>query len=321
MPSALPPDSTVRVGIHSGQQHSDFTAYEHLWRRADELGLDWASAFDHFLPILSDPTGPCFEGLTLVAAMAARTRSIRCGILVVGNTYRHPAVLANAAATIDHVSGGRLELGLGAGWFELEHDQYGIPFPSIGERLARLGEAASILKSLWTTEETTFAGRYYTLEKARCEPKPVQRPHPPLWIGGTGERVLLRIAAESADGWNTFVLPEEEYQRKLDALAMHCADLGRDPGEIRKSLIFRVVLGEDETEADERFRERAAALRLDPAELHAQGFEAQTPEQCAELFGRYKRLGVRDFLVMARPPADERTMELLVQRVAPALRA
>jgi F420-dependent oxidoreductase-like protein len=321
VPSALLPESTVRVGIHSGQQHSDYARYEHLWRRADELGLDWASAFDHFVPILSDPAGPCFEGLTLLSAMAARTQRIRCGILVVGNTYRHPAVLANAAATIDHVSGGRLELGLGAGWFELEHDQYGIPFPSIGERLARLGEAARIVKSLWTEEETTFQGRYYTLDKARCEPKPAQRPHPPLWIGGTGERVLLRIAAESADGWNTFVLPEDEYRQKLAALARHCAELGRDPSEIRKSLIFRVVLGENEAEAEQCFRERAMSLGLDPDELRAQGFEPLTPEQCAELFGRYQRLGVRDFLVMARPPADERTMELLVQRVAPALRA
>jgi F420-dependent oxidoreductase-like protein len=318
--AALPPESAIRVGIHSGPQHTDLAGYERLWALAEELGLDWASVFDHFLPIFASPEGPCFEGPTLLAALAARTSRIRCGILVCGNTYRHPAVLANIATTIDHVSNGRLELGLGAGWFQLEHEQYGIPFPPIGERLRRLREAARIVRSLWTEEETTFEGRYYTLRAARCEPKPVQRPHPALWIGGTGERVLLRIAAESADGWNTFLMPEDEYRRKLDALAGHCADVGRDPDEIRKSLVVVTVLAADEARLDERVRERAAELGVDAAELRASGLRAWTAEQCVEHLTPFVRLGVRDFLLQARPPADEESLELLARGVAPALR-
>jgi F420-dependent oxidoreductase-like protein len=219
----------LRFGVQAFQQDISLDGYVALWRRAEELGLEWASVYDHFLPVFAEPTGPCFEGPTLLAAVASRTQSIRCGVLVAGNTYRHPAVLANVAATLDHVSHGRLELGLGAGWFELEHAQYGIPFPPVGERLARLREAARMLRSLWTEEETTFDGRYYRLARARCEPKPVQRPHPPLWIGGTGERVLLRIVAECADGWNSLPVPVEDYERLGRALARHCAELGRDP--------------------------------------------------------------------------------------------
>src|SRR3954464_12677664 len=166
-------EGRLRFGIHSGQQHTTFEEYLALWRFAEEVELDWASVFDHFLPIQSDPTGPCFEGLTLLAAMAAHTTRVRCGIIVTGVTYRHPAVLANMAATIDHVSGGRLDLGLGAAWYELEHSEYGIPFPPIGERMDMLDEACRVVKSLWTQERTTFEGRHYQLRDARCEPKPV----------------------------------------------------------------------------------------------------------------------------------------------------
>ena len=155
---ALFPDQ-LRFGIHAGQQYTDFPSYLELWRTAEELGLDWASVFDHFMPIQADPTGPCFEGMTLLAAMAAHTERLRIGVIVTGVTYRSPAVLAKEAVTIDHVSGGRLEMGIGGAWYELEHDQYGIPFPPIGKRLAMMGEAAVIMKSLWTEERTTFDGQ------------------------------------------------------------------------------------------------------------------------------------------------------------------
>src|ERR1700750_3001354 len=146
----------LRFGIHAGQQHATFDEYLALWRLAEDAGLDWASGFDHSLPIQSDPTGPCFEGFTLLAAMAAHTERLRCGVIVLRVTYRHPAVLAKMAATIDHVSGGRLELGIGAAWYELEPEQYGIPFPRIGVRMDMLDEAAHVLRGLWTNERTTF---------------------------------------------------------------------------------------------------------------------------------------------------------------------
>src|SRR4051794_19412403 len=128
----------LRFGVHSGPQNTTAEDYLGLWRRAEDLGYDRVSAFDHFMPIFSDPTGPCFEGPTMLAAAAAQTSRVRCGIVVLGVTYRHPAVVANIAATIDHISGGRVEFGMGAAWFELEHDQYGIRFPRIGERMDML---------------------------------------------------------------------------------------------------------------------------------------------------------------------------------------
>jgi F420-dependent oxidoreductase-like protein len=312
-------DVSLRFGVHSGQQHTDFAGYLELWRAAEELGFDWASVFDHFLPIQSDPTGPCFEGMTLLAAMAAHTTRIRCGMIVIGVTYRHPAVLANQAATIDHISGGRLELGLGAAWYELEHEQYGIPFPRIGVRMDMLDEACRICRGLWTQETTTFEGRHWQLKEAWCEPKPLQSPLP-LWIGGSGEKRTLRIVAEHANGWNTFLMDDDDaYRHKLGVLAGHCADVGRDPAEIRKQLVFRAILGADEREAEERLRERSAAAGVEPEQLR-EGMLVGTPEQCAERLAPLATLGVEDFLLLARPPADLRTMELVAKQVAPALR-
>jgi len=312
-------EGQIRFGIHSGPQNTTFADYFDLWRTAEELGFDWASVFDHFIPMGPDPEGPCFEGLTLLSAMAAHTSRIRCGILVVGNTYRNPALLAKIAATIDHVSGGRLELGIGAGWYELEHNEYGIPFHTVGRRIRMLGETARILKSLWTEHKTTFKGRYYALTDATCEPKPVQKPHIPLWVGGAGEQLTLRVVAESADGWNTFFAPLDAYKHKLDVLAAHCRDVGRHPGEIRKSLVIQALVGETEAEVEEAAR-RQGGGNADLAALRQRSLVG-TPEQCVEQLLEYARLGVGDFIIGARPPANRRTLELIAKRVAPVVKA
>jgi alkanesulfonate monooxygenase SsuD/methylene tetrahydromethanopterin reductase-like flavin-dependent oxidoreductase (luciferase family) len=236
---------------------------------------------------------------------------------VLGVTYRHPAVLAKMAATIDHVSGGRLELGIGAAWYELEHEQYGIPFPRIGVRMDMLDEAAHVLRGLWTNERTTFAGKHFQLRDAMAEPKPLQE-HLPLWVGGSGERRTLRIVAEHADGWNAFLAPPDEYRHKLDVLARHCADVGRDPDDIRKQVVARAILGETEAEAQDRLRE----IFGDRAEEQvSQGLYVGTPGPLVERFEEARKLGVGDFLVLARPPMDRRTLELFARDVAGALRA
>jgi F420-dependent oxidoreductase-like protein len=317
--SAIFPDH-LRFGIHAGQQYTDFPSYLELWKTAEELGLDWASVFDHFMPIQADPTGPCFEGVSLLAAMAAHTERLRCGIIVTGVTYRSPAVLANMAVTIDHISGGRLEFGIGGAWYELEHNQYGIPFPPIGERLAMMGEAAVILKSLWSEPRTTFSGRYYQLKDAMCEPKPLQQPRIPLWIGGSGERVTLRHVAAQADGWNTFLMPVEEFDHKLDVLDRHCRDVGRDRSDIRIQLVLQAVLGADEREAAEQLRARADALGMS-ADVLADRVLAMTPAQLVEHLRPFIERGAGDFLLLARPPMDRRTLELFAGEVAGALRA
>jgi F420-dependent oxidoreductase-like protein len=307
----------IRFGIHSGPQNTSYEDYRDLWLRAEELGYDWVSDFDHFYPIFSDPTGPQFEGLTLLSAMAAQTSRLRSAVLVLGVTYRHPAVVAKMAATIDHVSGGRLELGMGAAWFELEHEQYGIPFPRIGVRMDMLDEACRIMRSLWTQETTTFEGKHFQLKDARLEPKPVQE-HLPLVIGGSGERRTLRIVAEHGDIWNTFYGDLDHYRHLLDVLAGHCADVGRDPADVRKSLTFRAVLDEDEQEA----RERAAALYGDPPPERLQKMMiVGTPDQAVELLRPYAHLGAGDFLLGQLAPIDPQTIELVAESVAPALKA
>ena len=309
--------SDIRVGVHAGPQNTSFDEYRDLWVRCEELGYDWISDFDHFLPIVGDPTGRQFEGTTLLSAMAAHTNRVRCAMLVLGVTYRHPAVVANIAATIDHVSGGRLEMGMGAAWFELEHRQYGIPFPRIGVRMDMLDEACRILRSLWTQETTTFEGKHYRLKDARMEPKPVQE-HLPLVIGGSGERRTLRIVAEHGDIWNTFYGDLDEYRHLLDVLTQHCSDVGRDPADVRKSLTFRAVLDEDEQEAHERARE----LYGDPLPERLQKMMiVGTPEQCVGRLGEYAHLGVGDFLLGALPPIDRRTIELVADTVAPAVKS
>src|ERR1700744_5459187 len=176
-----------RFGIHAGQQYTEFADFLEVVQTVEALGPDWASVFDHFMPIQTDPTGPCFEGLTLLSAMAAQTTRLRCGIIVLGVTYRHPAVLANMATTIDHVSGGRLELGIGAAWYELEHGQYGIPFPRIGVPVDMLDESCQVVRARGRERRANFAGRHFTLTEAMSEPKPLQE-RVPLWIGGSGER-------------------------------------------------------------------------------------------------------------------------------------
>jgi F420-dependent oxidoreductase-like protein len=227
----------VRFGIKTAPQHTTYEAIVRVWQEADETPvMEHAWVFDHFMPLGNDPTGPCLEGWTLLAALAALTRRLRVGVMVTGNTYRHPAVLANMAATVDILSHGRLDFGIGAGWNELEHTAYGIPLYAPGERLARLAEACEVIRRLWTQTVSDFDGRYYQLTGARCEPKPVQRPHPPFVIGGSGERKTLRITAEYADIWNFVGGPVDLFRHKNAVLDSHCAEVGRDPASIARSV-------------------------------------------------------------------------------------
>jgi len=211
-----------------------------IWGIADDSGFDHCWNMDHFASLGGDDTLDIFEAWTLLAGMAARTTRTRVGCSVTGNTYRHPAVLAKAAVTVDHLSGGRLEFGIGAGWAENEHTMLGLPFGTARERADRLEEALPIIRSLWTQPRTTFTGKHYQLAEAVAEPKPVQTPHPPIWIGGVGRRRTLRMAAEHAAVWNAPGGSPEEVAELSAVLDGHCADVGRDPAEIRRSVQLRV---------------------------------------------------------------------------------
>ena len=304
----------IRFGIHAGPQLATYEQLSEMWKRAEELDFDWVSVFDHFMPIFGDPEAGCFEGVTMMAALAAVTSKIRVGMLVTGVTYRHPAVAANMAATIDHISGGRAEYGVGAAWFEKEHDQYGIPFPRIGVRMDMLDEACRVLRGLWTQERFSFHGEHYDLTDARMEPKPLQA-RLPLIIGGEGERRTLRIVAEHADVWNTGMDEVEIFRHKLGVLARHCEDVGRDPAEIRKSLTLRAVLAEDEAALKERRRELTGKLPIEEEK-----FSFVTPEQLVERMRPFAELGAGDVLLAAYAPYDWRSLELVAREVAPALR-
>jgi F420-dependent oxidoreductase-like protein len=275
------------LGIKLSPQNCAIGDLRSVWRIADEAGFDHLWAFDHFNPIFSDVAGDVFEGMTLLAAMAEATSRVRIGLMVAGNTYRHPGVLAKMATTIDHLSGGRLEFGLGASAAAAEHAVLGIPFYTAGERIRRLAEALTVCRKLWTEERASFDGRYYTLTDAVSNPKPLQRPHPPIWIGGAGEKLTLRVVAEHADVWNV-IGSVEEVVRKASVLDQHCADVGRDPAAIKRSV----------------------QPRFDPAE----------PAAMVDLLHAYIEAGFTENIVYV-PPGDEpvRAAEIAAERVLPAI--
>ncbi len=217
-------------------------------KHAEATGWDGVWIADHFMPNTEDRKGPTQECLTVLAAIAASVPRVRLGTLVVGNTYRNPAVLAKQAAQVDVISGGRLILGMGAGWQENEHDAYDIPFYTVGGRLRRLEESIQVLRSLFDNDRTNFEGRYYNLKDAPLDPKPVQTKLPML-VGGGGEKKTMRIAAQYADEWNTWGRPST-LARKSAVLEQHLEDLKRDPSTIKRSTQALVLITEDQAEID-----------------------------------------------------------------------
>ena len=205
-----------------------YAELEQFWRAADDLGFEAVWNYDHFYGLV-DNTKPTHEGWTTLAAMAVVIRTARVGCMVTGVTYRNPAILAKMAVTVDHISGGRLDFGIGAGWHEDEHRGYGIEFPSAGTRVAMLDEALTVIRRLWTEESVSFEGRFYTLQDALCEPKPIQRPHPPIVVGGSKSK-MLRVIARHADEWN---MPShqgpQEWGEASARLTEACAEVGRTP--------------------------------------------------------------------------------------------
>ena len=279
-------------------------------RHAESTGWDGLWFADHFMPNQADTSGPTAEVWTTVTALAALVPRVRVGTLVCGNTYRHPAVLAKMAAGADIISGGRIVCGLGAGWQENEHTAYGIPFFTTGERLRRLDEACQIVKGLFNNDRTTFEGRYYQVQDAPLEPKPVQHPLP-LLIGGGGEKVTLRIAARYADEWNTWGTPET-LRQKIAILNEHCAAIGRDPTTIKHSAQALLYLGDDQATLDAA----RAAARMPVIAGNVEAVRRTVQE--------YVDAGVDELIVPDRPlGGGERgraVMDRIITEIAPAFR-
>ena len=247
----------MRFGIKTAPQHTSWGDMLDVWRVADEVELfETAWNFDHFYPLQGDKNGPCLEAWVTLSALAQATSRIRIGCMVNGVPYRHPALVANMAASLDIVSGGRLELGLGAGWNEQETKAYGIDLLPMGQRMDRFEEAVEVIDSLLVHEITTFQGKYFQLEQARCEPKGPQQPRPHIVIGGGGEKRTLRIAARFAQHWNLPFATPEVFHKKNEILLAHCEAVGRDSSLIMRSVQIESTADQDPAE----FADSAAAL-------------------------------------------------------------
>jgi F420-dependent oxidoreductase-like protein len=226
----------MRFAIKTAPEKTTWPELLAMWRAADDIELfESAWSFDHFEPVYGARSEPCLEGWTTLAALAQATERIRVGLLVTGTPYRHPAVLANMAAAVDIVSGGRLELGLGAGWNTTEADAYGIDLLPVRQRMDRFDEACDVIVGLLSQPEFSYQGEHFRIDGGHCEPKPLQQPHPPICIGGSGEKRTLRTVARLAQHWNYLGGPVEEFVRLRGVIEQHCADLGRKPSEIMTS--------------------------------------------------------------------------------------
>ncbi len=231
----------MKFDVKTRPEHITWTAMRDIWLAADDIEIfNAAWNWDHFYPLTGDFDGPNLEAWTTLAALAEATTRIRIGVQVTGMIYRHPAVLANMAATVDIISEGRLELGIGAGWNEMETTAYGIELPPLKKRFDQFDEGTQILIGLLRDDHTDFAGEHFTITNARNEPKPVQRPHPPIVIGGSGPKRTLLATAKWAQQWNAITPSPEAWLASKAILLEHCAAVGRDPAEIECSVNVQV---------------------------------------------------------------------------------
>lgn len=307
----------MHFGVHAGLQNTSTAELQALWRRIEDHGFEWISVWDHFYA--ADTTvrgdGPlrsgyhCLEALTTHTALALSTERVLCGSLVYCAGYRHPAVYANAMATLDQLSGGRTVLGLGAGWHQGEYDAYGIPFPSIGERMRILEESVQCVRLLLDEEVADFDGDHFRLTDAHCEPKPVQAKLP-IWVGGGGEKVTLRITAQHADGWNLPFVTPDVFRHKNAVLDRHCDAVGRDGAEIVRTVNLALA-----------WREEDLVTQFGTAA----GYIASTAlkgstQEVIDRLGEYRDAGAEWAIIALRAPFDTEGLDRFATEVLPALR-
>jgi F420-dependent oxidoreductase-like protein len=296
---------------------------------SEALDFDSVWIWDHFFwEGYRDPEAEQISGAlectTTMSALAASTKRIRIGSLVMCNSYRDPSLTAKIVATIDVISKGRVEFGIGAGWKENEYLAYGYAFPKPAVRIAQLREAVTIIKKMWTEERPSFKGKYYEIEEALCEPKPVQKPHPPIWIGGGGEKLTLRVVAELADGCNWYGTPEE-YAHKLGVLKEHCAEVDREFDDIKKSWtgdLFLVPTGSGVKSNVQEYL--ASRQRYITGSTHARDYDGYlrrnivgTPDECCHKIAEYVKLGVTRFYFEC---STTKSRELFAEEVMPEFR-
>ena len=306
---------TVKLGLHIGPQNISMDDLKRLWLRADDGGLHWVSVWDHFYANpLKSREQPCFEGIAAMAALAAMTKHVRVGCLVFCALFRSPGLLAKAAVTIDHISNGRLELGIGAGWFQEEFEDFGYPYPPLPERMDQLEEALQIVRGLFHEPAVTFKGKYYQLDGAVCAPKPVQTP-PRIWVGGQGARRTPRMAARYGDGFNVPYLSPEQFRVRNQRVDAEAERLGRDPASIVRSANLGFFMGADAKSAE---RNTARMRQLGHSAMGEEGNVFGTSQQVIDRIAEYGKAGAQGVNIAIRPPVDWDAFEAYIEQVLPA---
>lgn len=310
---------TVALGVHIGQQNLEMDELRALWKRCD-ASLDWISAWDHFYE--APPQGgtvPHFEAVATLAALACETSRARIGCLVFYVGYRNPGQLAKAATTLDHLSHGRFELGLGAGWHEWEARAYGYDFPPVGRRLDMLEEAVPLIRSLLTEDRTSHEGKWFRADDASCLPPPVQE-RIPIWIGGVGEKRTLRIAAREADGWNAAYVPPEEFRRLNGVLDRWCEQEGRDPATIRRAINLQFMLSVDDAAAA-AMRNQVEQQWGNMAARVMSGALSGGPDAAVGRIDEYVDAGADAVNVALRAPWPAEALDAWLDEVVPRVRS
>jgi F420-dependent oxidoreductase-like protein len=302
----------IEIGLHTGPQEISMDELTRLWKRAEAAGFRWISVWDHFYANpLRDRHEPCFEGVASMAALAALTARVQVGCLMFCTLYRHPSLLAKAAVTIDHISGGRVNLGVGAGWFKEEFEEFGYRFPPIGERFEHLEEALQIIRALFQEERVNFEGRYYHVTGAICAPKPVQK-RLPLWVGGRGPERTPQTAARFADGFNIPYISAAEYRKRQEIVDRTCEEIKRDPRSIRRTVNLGFYMGADAKSA-ERNRERTKRHE----ESMQGGMLVGTTQEVIDRMESFVKAGAEGINIATRPPVDWDAFEAFIEQVMP----
>jgi len=291
----------IQFGVKTGQNGLSFEKIAHIWRRAEKVGFDSAWLYDHFYS-MREKNQDCLECWTTLSALATVTKRVRIGSNVTCNSFRYPSVLAKMVSTVDVISKGRVEIAIGAGWYEEEHVAYGIPFPSAPERVARLAESVLILKKMFTEDKANFKGKYYKVKDALNYPKPVQKPNPPIYIGiAKGTKVLPRIVADYADGVNLGTGDRARMKAILDAIRHRCEKVGRDYNNILISWEGSVLLGKDSDTFESKLKMLANQKKTDVEKLRQELLSAGTlmgnPDEVIAGINDYVKLGVQHFIL------------------------
>jgi F420-dependent oxidoreductase-like protein len=318
----------VKLGVMiEGQEGLNWDRWRRIAASAEDLGYESLWRSDHFMSFFGEGPHDSLETWVSLTLAAAETTRLRFGPLVCSMTFRHPSLLARMAAAVDDLSGGRLTLGVGAGWNEPEHRAFGIPFPPVKQRMDMLEEGIEVITRLFADGAASFDGHQYRLDGAQMLPKPAQRPGPPLLVGGGGERRTLRIVARYADEWNLPLPTPERYREKIARLAEHCRAVGRDPGEIRRSAMCPFIIGANGDEIRRRTehlqREMARLAQMEtaavPATVRANGWLTGTPDEVIAQLRALAAEGIERVMLQHHDQTDFDVLALIAREVLPAV--